>query len=127
MPRWCERSVILASLIKNITGESNISGTGAISQRKTVGLRRRHSSVPASSRGQCLVGRLTLCCFLIKYADDTYLLVGFSHLNTITEEFAHISAWAKAHNLLHNLNPNKTRELLISKRGRKESTTPILI
>lgn len=47
-----------------------------------------------------------------KYADDTYLLVGSNHRNTIATELAHINKWAAENNL--KLNPDKTSEMIVS-------------
>ena len=52
---------------------------------------------------------------LVKYADDTYLLVGSSNIGTAAEEYEHVASWAKTNNL--KLNPSKTREIIFSKRG----------
>src|SRR6218665_1420399 len=52
---------------------------------------------------------------LMKHADDSYLLVGFRHISTATEEFDHITHWAGKNNL--RLNPLKTKELIVSRRG----------
>src|SRR6218665_2468050 len=48
---------------------------------------------------------------LMKYADDTYLLVGSSNIDTLAMEFDHVKKWAATNNL--RLNPSKTRELII--------------
>jgi len=50
----------------------------------------------------------------MKYADDTYLLVGSNNVSTAADEFSHINAWARSNNL--QLNTSKTRELVISRR-----------
>src|SRR6218665_2916451 len=57
--------------------------------------------------------RSALNC-LMKYADDTYLLVDSNNISTVADEFAHINAWARTNNL--QLNPSKTRELVVSRR-----------
>src|SRR6218665_1585370 len=46
---------------------------------------------------------------ILKYADDTYLLVPSSNRHTVPSELNHISAWAINNNLM--LNVNKSREL----------------
>ena len=56
---------------------------------------------------------------MMKYADDTYFLVGSNHIATATAEFANISVWAAKNNL--HLNPLKTRELVITKRRHKSN------
>src|SRR6218665_1737401 len=48
---------------------------------------------------------------MMKYADDSYLLVGSRQISTVNEEFSHIKAWAASNNL--QLNPLKTRELIV--------------
>jgi len=61
----------------------------------------------------------------IKYADDTYLLIGSNHLHTVTDELAHTAAWAKDNNL--RLNPLKTREMLISRKQLDKLVIPTII
>src|SRR6218665_2519646 len=39
---------------------------------------------------------------LMKYADDSYLLIRSSNISTATEEFSHISQWAEVNNLKLN-------------------------
>src|SRR6218665_3375392 len=53
---------------------------------------------------------------ILKYADDTYLLVSSSNRHTVPSELNHISAWAININL--KLNVNKSRELIIHGRAR---------
>src|SRR6218665_1970182 len=52
---------------------------------------------------------------LMKYADDSYLLVGSRHISTASEEFDHITDWSGKNNL--RLNPSKPRELIVFRRG----------
>src|SRR6218665_1246726 len=52
---------------------------------------------------------------ILKYADDTYLLVTSSNPHTVPSELNHISAWAINNNL--KLNVNKSRELIIHGRA----------
>src|SRR6218665_464373 len=52
-----------------------------------------------------------------KYADDTYLMVGSSNIDTISEEFANIRSWATLNNL--RIHPNKTKEMIIYRRRNK--------
>src|SRR6218665_2019508 len=59
---------------------------------------------------------------MMKYTDDTYLLVGSNHIATATAEFANISAWAAKNNL--RLNQLKTRELVITRRRHKSNIKP---
>ena len=49
----------------------------------------------------------------MKYADDSYLLFGWNHIATASEEFKHIIIWARKNNL--RLNPSKTKELIVFK------------
>jgi len=62
---------------------------------------------------------------LLKYADDTYLLVGSSNIGSVDEEYNHVALWAKNNNL--KLNPSKTREIIFSKRGVKGSSIPTVL
>ena len=48
---------------------------------------------------------------LMKYAGDTYLLIGSSNIDTLAMQFDHVKKRAAANNL--RLNPSKTRELII--------------
>ena len=70
--------------------------------------------MPVSFRVRCLVPPYTFNA-LMKYADDSYLLVGSRHISTATEEFDHVTDWAGKNNL--RLNPLKTRELIVFRRG----------
>ena len=67
------------------------------------------------------------CNVIVKFADDTYMyfLVGSNHLSTATEEFEHISASAMENN--NRLNLNKTRELIVVRKGWKSITSRPLI
>src|SRR6218665_2806929 len=47
---------------------------------------------------------------MMKYADDSYLLVGSRQISTVNEEFSHIKAWAASNNL--QLNPLKPESSL---------------
>jgi len=49
---------------------------------------------------------------IFKYADDTYLIVPDSNIQTIPMEMQHISEWAMRHNL--KLNESKSKEIIIS-------------
>jgi len=49
---------------------------------------------------------------IFKYADDTYLIVSDSNIQTIPMEIQHTSEWAMRHNL--KLNENKSKEIIIS-------------
>src|SRR6218665_2305719 len=48
--------------------------------------------------------------FMMKYADDSYLLVGSRQISTVNEEFSHSKAWAASNNL--QLNPLKPESSL---------------
>src|SRR6218665_1301082 len=64
---------------------------------------------------------------MMKYADDTYVLVGSSMIHTVTEEFENIQTWAAKNNL--KIHPNKTKEMLIFRRRTsraKYSSEPII-
>ena len=62
---------------------------------------------------------------LVKFADDTYLLVGSSHLGTVREEFEGISDWAKKNNL--RLNTSKTREMIIFGKRKPRRVIPPIV
>ena len=49
---------------------------------------------------------------IFKYADDTYLIVPDSNIQTIPMEIQHISGWAMCHNL--KLNESKSKKIIIS-------------
>src|SRR5688572_29037329 len=51
---------------------------------------------------------------MVKYADDTYLLIGSSMRETISQELASVKSWASRNNL--RLNSQKSREMIISRR-----------
>jgi len=59
---------------------------------------------------------------MLKYADDTYLIVGSNNISTATAELDHVSIWAKENNLC--LNSSKTREMIVFKRGRSRIPLP---
>src|SRR6218665_69458 len=54
---------------------------------------------------------------MMKYVDDTYLLVASRYTNTAQEEFDNISQWAERNNL--KLNASKTKELIVFRRRSK--------
>lgn len=62
---------------------------------------------------------------LVKYTDDSYLLVGFSCLDTVTDELTHITGWAKENNVC--LNTSKTREMIITVKGQMGPDIPLSI
>ena len=58
---------------------------------------------------------------LFKYADDSYLLVPASNVNSVKAEFDNISSWASKYNL--KLNFRKCKELVIRTSRRAERVT----
>ncbi len=59
---------------------------------------------------------------LLKYAEDSYLLVASENLQTVASDMDNISQWASANNLW--INPQKTRELIIRHNRSKSSSLP---
>jgi len=53
---------------------------------------------------------------LLKFADDTHLLVGSMHIHTVADEIEDITQWTITNNL--SLNPHRTRDLLILRKPR---------
>ena len=64
---------------------------------------------------------------LLKYVDDSYLLIGSRNISTATVESSHVSKWAANNNL--RLNPLKTRKLIVFKTPRRkpDALTPPII
>ena len=60
---------------------------------------------------------------IVKYADDTYPIVPFSHRDTVPLELNKISTWANKNKL--KLNAKKSREMLIHRRPSFEVPSPI--
>ena len=56
---------------------------------------------------------------LIKFADDTYLLVPASNANTRSIELENVETWAHANNL--SLNNGKTKEIIFVDRKRRRN------
>src|SRR6218665_491302 len=54
---------------------------------------------------------------MTKYADDTYLMVGFRNIGTVIKDFSNIQAWASRNNL--RIHPNKTKEMIVYRRRSK--------
>src|SRR6218665_2007121 len=54
---------------------------------------------------------------IVKYADDTYLIVPASARSTVSAELEHISSWASLNNL--RLNTSKSKEMVIRRRARR--------
>jgi len=57
--------------------------------------------------------------FLVKFADDTYLIVGAEMRHTVQQEIDGVKRWAESHNL--RLNATNSRELLVTRGGRWRS------
>ena len=55
--------------------------------------------------------------WLMKYADDSYLLIGSRNVHSTQDELNHISSWATSKHRFH-LNPTKTREMVVIRRNR---------
>src|SRR6218665_1042044 len=55
----------------------------------------------------------------VKYADDSYLLIGSSNLQTAANEFKNIVTWADKNNLC--LNRSKTKEMIIQRKSTASS------
>ena len=61
--------------------------------------------------------------FIDKYADDTYLIIPASNVQTIAAEIANVEAWAAANNL--TLNRLKSVEIVfVTPRSRRDVTIP---
>jgi len=60
----------------------------------------------------------------MKYADDTYLLVGSSNIQTVAEELRHIEKWANYNNLRRS---STTREMLVKRKCFKGPLIPTVI
>ena len=55
--------------------------------------------------------------FLVKYADDTYLIIPSTNSSLIPEELNNITQWASANNL--KLNSNKSHEMIVHHSSKK--------
>src|SRR6218665_671382 len=125
-------------MTKSITGWSIISIKEVTLQATRVLCLALPLLMPVSFRVQCWVPPFIaeasdlhpLYTFnaLMKYDDDSYLLVGSRHISTASEEFDHITDWAGKNNL--RLNPSKIRELMVFRRGghgrSQPPTSPII-
>ena len=58
---------------------------------------------------------------LLKYADDSYLLIGWRYIATAQHEIQNITSWAKSKNLF--INANKTREMAIIRKNKASLAT----
>src|SRR6218665_2923362 len=58
---------------------------------------------------------------LLKYADDSYLLIGSQNITTAQHEIQNITSWAKSKNLF--INDNKTREMAIIRKNKASLAT----
>ena len=59
---------------------------------------------------------------VLKYADDSYLLVPSCNSNSIPDELMQIGAWADSNNL--KLNNSKSQELVVCKKGTDHKSWP---
>jgi hypothetical protein len=60
---------------------------------------------------------------LLKYADDTYLIVPAGAAQTVQQEINHIAEWSQANNL--RLNHSKSQEMIfVARRARRSHVTP---
>ena len=59
---------------------------------------------------------------LVKYADDTYLIIHATNSSLIPDELNNITQWASASSL--KLNPNKSYEMIIHHSSRKITSVP---
>src|SRR6218665_1341699 len=60
---------------------------------------------------------------LLKYADDSYLLIGSRFIATAQHEIQNITSWAKSKNL--SINVNKTREMAIIRKNKASLATQL--
>ena len=60
---------------------------------------------------------------IIKFADDTYLIVPAENCGTSVAELAHIEDWAEKNNL--RLNCTKTKEIVFRAKGKRGSSALI--
>ena len=62
---------------------------------------------------------------ILKYADDTYLVIPTANTRTCPEELMHIEAWAATNNMqLNNANMKKNAFRSRSKRGKEVQLPP---
>jgi len=59
---------------------------------------------------------------LVKYADDTYLIIPGSNSSLIPDELSNITQWANTNNL--KLNPKKSYEIIVHLPSKKLTCTP---
>jgi len=59
---------------------------------------------------------------LCKFADDTYLIIPASNVDSWSAEFNNIETWARKNNL--TLNRSKSKEIVFIDRKRKRETAP---
>jgi len=57
---------------------------------------------------------------IIKFADDTYIIVPAANSNTATSEITQVQSWAEANNL--TLNCKKSKEIIFTNRGTRNKT-----
>src|SRR6218665_3840258 len=61
----------------------------------------------------------------VKFADDTYLLIGSNMRHTVCEELDGVKKWAELNNL--KFNTDKSKEMLVPKSGRWTVPEPLLL
>ena len=67
--------------------------------------------------------RLPLYNLILKYADDTYLIVPASNIQSRSAELQNVEQWATINNL--KLNRAKTNEIIITTKGKSKSLQPL--
>ena len=105
----CHRTKVSGELSKFLTINSSVVQGSAIGPVAYI--------INAADLSPCTKGN-----DMLKYADDSYLLVPASNSNSIETELQHLSTWAKANNL--KLNSAKTQELIVYPQGRKNIVIP---
>lgn len=61
----------------------------------------------------------------VKYADDSYLLIGSNSLHTATDEFVNITTWTENNSL--RLNEFRTKHMLVSRKLISTRHIPIIV
>jgi len=114
---WCRSSVITYAHRTVYNGE--VSSTKSISASIVQG-----SSIGPASYAVTAADLRPLHAdnSLVKYADDTYLVIPATHADTRVAELGHIAAWAADNNL--RLNKTKTREVVFYDNRRRHRIQP---
>ena len=60
---------------------------------------------------------------IVKFADDTYLIIPASNTDTSAEELAHVQSWASCNNL--QLNCKKSQEIIFQSTQKKPLQLPL--